>query len=60
MKPIEQYIKDHDGNSKSTFARAVGATPQDVSRWIARGFYVTSDGWIINPKVTKRNPRHSI
>ena len=54
MIAIKSHIKTHHDGSQSAFSRAVGVDRQQVTKWISRGFIVTSDGWIINPKNHKR------
>lgn len=59
MKPIQQHIDDHHGGNKTHFAKAVGTTPQMVQQWKRGGFWVTTEGYIINPNTTKCDPSHS-
>lgn len=55
MKPIEQHVNEKHKGNKAAFGRAVGVYPADVSRWVNKGFIVTSDGFVINPSTTKRD-----
>ena len=58
MKPLQQHINDHHGGNKAAFARAVGTSPQMVQQWKRQGFWVTVEGFVINPNTTKRDPSH--
>lgn len=56
MKPIQQHINElYDGN-KAAFSRSIGSSPTVTQAWIRKGFYVTSEGYVINPQTTKRDP----
>lgn len=57
MNPIKQHIDTHHGGNQAAFARAVGVDRQQVTKWIARGFIITADGWIINPVNHKRDKK---
>lgn len=58
MTPIKQHINDHHGGNQAAFARAIGSSPQQVTKWINRGFVVTECGWIVNPRIAKRDESH--
>lgn len=55
---IEQHIEQHHGGNQAAFARAIGSSPQQVTKWINKGFIITTDGWILNPKSHKRDTGH--
>ena len=55
MKTIKQHAAEHHGGSQRKLAEACQTTPQLVSAWVAKGFIVTSEGWVINPATTKRD-----
>lgn len=57
MKTVLEHIEKHHGGNKAAFGRAVKPTPSkatQVQTWVNKGFIVTADGWIINPKTNKR------
>lgn len=56
MKSLEQHINEYHGGNKAEFSRSIGSSPTVTQAWIKKGFYVTSEGYVINPETTKRDP----
>lgn len=55
MTELKKYIEENFGGNQAAFSRAIGdPSATNVNRQIKRGFIVTNEGWIINPRKTKR------
>lgn len=45
---VKDYIEKHYGGHQAAFARACDTTPQQVTKWINKG-YVVVDGQLFKP-----------